>query len=95
MDARWWDDESIWLADALVAYVAEALLRSAPGAQWGICQDDETPHLGQPVLQGVSRVDVHPWTHLADTVGRVWTGTDSDDDLVRLYSQYAPRDAAG
>lgn len=90
---KWWDDDSIWLADAVVAYFAETLRRAAPTVSWTVGHDADDPeryvYEGQPVLVGLGGADVHPWTLVANTVGRVWAGTAGDEDLYRLWEVHA------
>lgn len=90
---HWWDDGSIWLADAVIAYFAEALRTASPDGAWAVGHDVEEPehyaYEGQPVLVGLGVAEVHPWTLVGNTVGRVGSGTAGDDDLYRLWELHA------
>ncbi len=89
---QWWDDESIWLGDELIGYLAESVRRGS-GAHWDIWESD--PRLndgleGQPVLirPDPQTAPWHPWTYTANMVGGIWTGRATDRDLVDLYEMY-------
>lgn len=92
---EWWDDRTVWLADALMGYLAETLLHHTPGARWGVAHDERDPqayvHEGQPVLLGLAQPDVHLWTGMAIAAGRVWDGIDDDHDLTRLFTHWTGR----
>ncbi len=84
----WWDDDSIWLADGLIAYIAETMRNTHPGARWEIWQDPSpwgSPYDGQPVLVGVTTQPWQPWTHVPNLVGRIWAGTATDQDVIALH----------
>ncbi|QNN53997.1 hypothetical protein [Nocardioides mesophilus] len=86
---RWWDDETIWLCDAVIAWFATELLSALPGAVWATGHDELEPqrylHEGQPVVRRLDGGEVHPWTLVANLAGRVWTGTAADTDLLRVW----------
>lgn len=52
---QWWPNETVELMDAVLYYLAECLMRAAPGAHWAVYRaPDGGPHFtnGQAVLMG-------------------------------------------
>lgn len=91
---QWWDDESIRLLDGVVTYVGEAVRRAVPGATWRIyaappgepVPDDFE---GRPVVAVSATSEIYPWDYVNTMAGRVWSGTDSDEDLHRAFVRIA------
>lgn len=83
----WWDDDTIWLIDALAYLYGETLVRAVPTARWELCPSNAGHiYAGEPIIERLP-LQVHPVVTLTGLSAKPFTGTASTLDLADAFDR--------